>query len=212
MVQKYQRVAFEPIIDGNVQTDPKRKKIVLAQVDIETAHSEGFAEGEQSAIAQAAKQGADGLRSIAHMMQLLLGKLHSEATQLRTDALDVAMAAAFAIADAALEKCGEETIKQYLQEATSNLPDSAKIVVRTSPEIAGTLEAQLAQAAIEAGYDGKLVVRADADTQNYDCAIEWQGGAIRHNKEATIEAIKQAAADWLQTAEQTEMQLDLFEP
>ncbi|KAF0185926.1 MAG: flagellar assembly protein FliH [Hyphomonadaceae bacterium] len=211
-MQKYQRVAFEPIIDGNVQTDPKRRKIVLTQADIDTARGEGFAEGEQSAIAAAAKQSADALRSIAHMMQLLLGKLHSEATQLRTDALDVAMAAAFAIADAALAKCGEETIKQYLHDATKNLPDSAKIIVKTSPEIAASISEQLEQAAKDAGYDGKLVVKSDAETQNYDCAIEWQGGAISHNKAATIAAIEQAATEWLHAADSTEMQLDLFEP
>lgn len=211
-MQKYQRVTFDPIIDGNVQTDPKRRKVVLTQADIETARGGGFAEGEQSVIAVAAKQSADALRSIAHMMQLLLGKLHSEATQLRTDALDVAMAAAFAIADAALTKCGEETIKQYVHDAAKNLPDNAKIIVKTSPEIANSIEAQLVQTAKDAGYDGKLVVKADDETQNFDCAIEWQGGAIRHDKAATIAAIEQAAAEWLQAAEATEMQLDLFEP
>jgi flagellar assembly protein FliH len=211
-MQKYQRVAFEPIVDGNIQMDPKRKKIVLTQSDIELAKNEGFAEGEQSAMAQAAKLSADSLRGVAHMMQLLLGKLHSEATQLRTDALDVAMTAAIAIAGAALEKCGEETIKQYLLDATKNLPDSAKIVVKTSPEVADMVREQLQQSARDSGYDGQLTVKGDSQIQNFDCAIEWQGGAIRHNKSETIAAIEQAAAEWLIAAEQTEMQLDLFEP
>lgn len=209
---KYQKLAFEPIVDGNIHYTNTRKKQVLNEADLQAARDQGFQEGEQSAIAQASKQSADAMRSIARMMQLLLGKLHNEVDDLRHDALDVAMTAAEAIAEEALKKCGEENIKNYIKEAVSNLPDSAKIIVKVSPDLVDLLTNQISQVAKDAGFDGKLDLRGDENSANFDCAIEWQGGAIRHNKQATLEAIRTAAAEWLKTAEAEEMQLDLFEP
>lgn len=207
----YQKFDFSPINDPNGDFSPIKRKKLLTEQDLNAAHNEGFKEGEDSQIAIAQKQSAESLRAIASMMQMILGKLNQESRQLREDAVEVSMTAAKAIAGAALEECGKETVLDYIREATSNLRNVPRIIIKVPQELLSVVESPIYTTARDTGFDGQIEVRGDDNARLGDCSIEWQDGAINYNRDETIEKIEAAAASWLKSAEQTEVQLNLFD-
>lgn len=211
-MKTYQKFSFEPIIDGKRPQSPNLRKKTLGDADIEAARSEGFAEGEASALAIAEQKSAESLRSIAHMMQMLLGRLASESDQLRQEAVDLSLAAAKAIAGAAINQNNETQIGEYLKVALDNLASMPRIVVKIPTESAPEIKAKLVATAQEIGFEGKLEVKNDDNARLGDCSIEWQSGAIRHDQEQTIIEIEKMATEWLVQAQTLSPNLDLFEP
>lgn len=207
----YQKFDFSPIHDPNGDFTPIKRKKVLNEQDLNIARNEGFKEGEVSQIAISQKQAAESLRAIASMMQMILGKLNTESKQLREDAVEVSMAAAKAIAGAALEKCGKETILDYIKEATANLRNVPRIIIKVPHDLISAVEEPIYTTARDTGFDGQIEVRGDDNARLGDCSIEWQDGSISYNHDETIEKIEAAANSWLKSAEQTEVQLNLFD-
>lgn len=207
----YQKFDFSPIHDPDGDFTPIKRKKVLNEQDIANARSEGYQEGENSQVVIAHKQTAESLRAIASMMQMILGKLSQESRQLREDAIEVSMVAAKAIAGAALEECGKETVLDYIREATANLRNVPRIIIKVPNELLSVVENPIYTTARDTGFDGQIEIRGDDNARLGDCSIEWQDGAIRYNRDETIEKIETAAESWLKSAEQTELQLNLFD-
>ena len=205
----YQKFDFSPINDPH-DFQPIRRKKVLGEEDLQAAREEGYMEGQNSELAKATKQTAESMRAIAHMMQMILGKLNQESTELRQDAVEVAINAAKAIAGVALENNGMDSILEYIHDATSNLRNTPRIIIKVPTEQKETLENHILQTVRDSGFDGQVEIRADDDARIGDCSLEWQDGAIRHNREETLNKIEQSAKHWLQSADQAETQMNLF--
>lgn len=204
---EYQKFTFAPIIDSNVEFTPRKKKKGLTEEDIEAARHEGFTEGEQSQLVieqqkqnEILEENANHLRTIANLMQMILGQLATEAEELREDAVDVAMAAAKAISKEALNFYPDATIKEYLKEAAANLRNTPRIIVRIPQSINDRIGEELTNLARDAGFEGQIDIRIDEEIGQGDCAIEWQDGAIRHNHEEVIKAVEDTAKEWLKAA------------
>lgn len=203
---------FEPIFGAAAASGSAgRRKPALTEADLASARAEGHAAGQREAMAQTERATAESLRAIARMMQMSLGRLGAEAQSLRDDAVEVAMAAARAVAGRALEKCGADTVAEVFEEAAGLLRSEPRFLVRVAPEQVEVVEAALAEAAVQAGVAGQITVRPDPAAQAGDCAIEWDGGTLQRDRTAAFEAIEAAAQAWAATAEAEGFQLDLFQ-
>lgn len=207
----YQKVSFAPIDGANFGANRPRKKI-LTEAEVALQRAEAFKEGEAASQATAERQTAESLRSIAHMMQMILGRVAAEAEQLRQDAIDLALASAKAISGAAINANNEAQVSAYLKEALSSLCDSPRLVVKVPSQSIDLLKDKLMATAEEAGFGGKLDIRGDDEARLGDCSIEWQNGAIRYEKEEIIEKIEALAKDWLLQASAETPAMDIFEP
>jgi flagellar assembly protein FliH len=202
---------FEPMFGtGDGVPRPARRK-ALTDDDLAAAHAQGVAQGIAEANAGIERSSAEALRAIASLMQMMLGRLATEAQSLRIDAAQVALAASRAVAGAALDKFGDAAVEDIIATAVAQLRDVPRLVVRISPELAPNIEASLTNAAREAGFSGELAVRADPDAQNGDAVLDWAGGSITHDRTAAFEAIEQAVHKWLQSAQAEGFQIDMFQ-
>lgn len=211
-MSKFEKFAFAPIIEGKIDTNVIKRKKIWTQIDVENARQEGFANGEISAIAQAQQNAAESLRTIAKMMQIILGRLQRETQELNEDAVLVALSAAKELAGNAIEQFEKAAIENYFKEALSNLRNTPRITIKINKDSHDLLAPDLLKTAEEIGFEGQIEVRSDEFIANGDCAIEWQGGAIRHNQQQALDNIEKAAQNWLVSKDSTPIQIDLFEP
>jgi flagellar assembly protein FliH len=59
--------------------------------------------------------------------------------------------------------------------------------LRAAPDVAAVLEPRIADIAHEEGYEGRVMIAADASIKGADCRIEWRGGGSERS-ESAIEA------------------------
>jgi flagellar assembly protein FliH len=201
---------FEPMFVSQVPHKSPRKK-ALNDEDLVAARAEGFNQGQAEANAGIDRASGEALRAIANMMQMMLGRLGDEATSLRHDAAEVAVAAAKIVATTALDAFGEEAIEDIVQTAIAQLRDVPRLIVRVAPELVESIEARLAGCAREAGFVGEIVVRGDLDARNGDCVLDWGDASITHNRESAFAAIEKAAEKWRQSAQAEGFQIDMFQ-
>jgi flagellar assembly protein FliH len=201
---------FEPMFVSQVPQKSPRKK-ALNDDDLVAARAEGFKQGQAEANASIDRASGEALRAIANMMQMMLGRLSDEASSLREDAVQVALAAARIVATHALDAFGEEAVLDIVQTAVAQLRDVPRLVVRVAPELVEGVEARLAGCAREAGFSGEIVVRGDQGARNGDCVLDWGDATITHNRESAFAAIDKAAEKWLQSAQSEGFQIDMFQ-
>ena len=206
----YQKVNFAPINSADFGIRPRKRN--LTDADVAMQRDEAFKEGQAASLELAEKQTAESLRAIANMMQLLLGRVATEAEQLRQDAVDLALVSAKAIAGSAINANNEIQVSNYLKEALGSLSDNPRLVVKVPSASLESLSPKLLETAEECGFSGKLDIRGDDEARLGDCAIEWQNGAIRFEKDEIIKKIEALAKDWLLQAAADAPAIDLFEP
>lgn len=206
----YKKFDFSPMEDPHNHFTPFKRKKVIDQTDVDNARNSGFKEGEVSQLAISQRQTAEALGSIAKVMQILLGHLEQESRELREDAVEVAMSAAKAISGAALDIAGQDKILAYVKEAVANLRNVPRIIIRVPTNMLEAISPLILRTANDTGFDGQVDVIADDAAAIGDCSIEWQDGAIRLNREETLRQIEQSAQEWLQSADNNDVQLNLF--
>jgi flagellar assembly protein FliH len=156
--------------------------------EAEQMREQAFAEGKAAGEAEMART----LAALAGSMRHLIGAFSAEATQLRAEAVELALAAARKVADSALEAHGEARVIEALTHALDNLRAGPRLVVRIAPALMGSLKSRLEDAARAHGFDGAMIVRADPAIETGDLALEWAEGAIVHDRAAAFALIEQS--------------------
>jgi flagellar assembly protein FliH len=64
-----------------------------------------------------------------------------------------------------------------------------RITLRAAPAVAEVLEPRLADIAHEEGYEGRVMVAADAGMTGGDCRIEWRGGGAERSEKIIEDAL-----------------------
>ena len=211
MMKNYQKFAFAPIHDGILDPSPIKRKKIITDADLEEARQQGFQEGENSAIAQAQTKTAENMRAIAGLMQMLIGKLQNEVNELNEDAVELSIATAKAIANVAIDEFEPKILNQFIKDAVSNLRNVPRILVKVNSEVRDLVTPHLLQTAKDAGFDGQIEIRGEENISHADCSIEWQNGAISHNRTQILKNIDDAAKDFLASKKSLGVQLDFFE-
>lgn len=199
MTNTFKRFAFdrEFASDGTVLRDGEKIKRVLTETEARALADEAAEGARNSAEAVAAREAAEALKQVSGKLQALIARLDAESEAMRADAARLAVAAARAIAGAALDQYGADTIEQCVKEALADLRAEPRIAVRVAPHLADALADRLYQYAEAEGFADAVVVRADAETAAGDCVIEWRSGAVERTA-AEIEArIQTAVENWL---------------
>lgn len=183
---------------------PETPKVELALHQAELArveaaarnagYAEGFAAGRQAAEAKAAERTLAEAQLLAASARSILASLDAERLRIERESLEVASLSArkFAAALVAREPLAEVTA--LLAECLRPLARAPHLVVRLRPDDVDTLKPALDRLAREQGFDGRLVVIGDPDTDVGDCRIEWADGGITRDR-AALEAAVDAAIE-----------------
>jgi flagellar assembly protein FliH len=168
-----------------------RQKRTLTTEEIERLEHSARAEGENTAQARAAENLERALAGLAGEIRAALDESHAEIEALRGEAALLALAMARKLAAAALAALPAADVEQALRQAMHLAIAEPRLTLRAGPAVAAALEPRLAEIAEAEGYEGRVLLAADAMLTGADCRIEWRGGGSER-VEAAIDAALQA--------------------
>lgn len=149
--------------------------------DARTAgYAEGFAAGEQSVSAKAAKQLTQAAMQLADQVAAMAANIDDARNETLADAVALSVSIARKLAGALMAAQPTAEIEALITECLSSLDGVPHLVIRCSPELADQVR-EIAQSRIAtSGFSGRLVVMGDPDIGLGDGRIEWvDGGLVR---------------------------------
>lgn len=193
----------------------ERKKTRWTEQEVEAiraeAHAAGMAEGRASAEAEATRQMAEQMALLAAGVSTLTQALAAERMSLRDEAAEIALALARKLAPALMETAPRREIEAMVADALALLRDEPRVVVGVAPGMESDLQARLAEIAAEQGFEGALVVRAEADIAPGDAHIEWARGQILRDTPALEARIEEIVRSYLAApCDDEPVQTDIF--
>jgi flagellar assembly protein FliH len=162
--------------------------------EIETLKRDAREEGRKQADILATQAVAASIGQVAAAVVAAIETMDGEIERLRVQAAGLALAASKALAGAALNHAPEAEIVEALNVALHHAIGEPRVVIKTPPALAKTLESRAATIAAEHGYDGRIQIAADNNLTGADCRVEWRGGGI----ERSHALIESALADLIE--------------
>jgi flagellar assembly protein FliH len=154
--------------------------------EIEALKREAREEGRRDGDVRATQAVAASISQVAAAVLSAIQAMDAEIELIRSEAAALAVAAAKSLAGAALDYTPEAEITGALHAALHQAIGEPRVVVRTSPVLAGKIQERANEIAAQEGFEGRMQFVADAGMRNADCRIEWRGGGIER-AQATIE-------------------------
>jgi len=168
---------------------------------IAEAETRGYRNGVNAAEAQARTEAerrlAAAFERIASGLEQLRGSLKAVEDRFEAEAVEVALAVGRKLAAdlIAREPFGE--IAALADQCFRELLAVPHLVVRVNGALYGEAKAKLEEMARARGFDGRLVVMAEAEIAPGDCRIEWADGGLKRDRAATEAAIAEAVGRYI---------------
>lgn len=152
--------------------------------DVERARAEGRAEGRADALAEAEQSDQRRIATASEKIVAAMADARREFENIRArgeaSAISVAAAIVRKMMPEFYRREGASEITAMVTTLLPSLIDSPRLTVRLNGEDDARLSQPLQTAAAAAGFDGRLLILADAGVAGGDCRIEWtNGGASR---------------------------------
>jgi len=179
--------------DGAIVSQAPKK---LGPDEVEAERAEAYQRGAKDATAQAEREAAAALQALADAASAVLTRLDAESQAMRTEAAQVAMAAARKIAGAALDEFGHARVAEAIEAAMDMLRHQPRLVVKLAPDAAEKLGPRIAEMCETHAYAGAILVRPQPSMRKGEVAIDWSDGVITTNPDDAaqrIEALIEAA-------------------
>lgn len=161
------------------------------------AYRNGFAAGQAQAQGEIAQSTANALALIADGLARIEDALAAIGARLETEAVEVAVAVAGKLAPELVAREPFAEISALATDCFRQLVKTPHIAVRISADIYDTAKEQLEEIARARGFEGRLVVEADAALEPGDCRIEWSEGGVTRDRAATLAAIDEVVARYI---------------
>jgi flagellar assembly protein FliH len=182
---------------------PERLTITLAEHALKLAEAEtaaqrrGYDDASTDAGIEAERRTALALEAIAASLAEASTTLKAIEARLECEAVDVAVAVARKLAPALV---GGEPFAEISALASScfrELIAAPHVAVRVNDELYAAIREKLEAIARARGFEGRLVVLAEAEVAPGDCRIEWADGGINRDSAAADAAIGEAVARYV---------------
>jgi flagellar assembly protein FliH len=177
--------------ERTAQAADKQVRKSFTADEIEALKGDAREEGRRQADILATQALASSIGQVAAAVLAAMDAMNDQVERLRAEAAGLALAAAKKLAGAALSHAPEAEIVEALNVALHQAIGEPRVVIRTPPALAKTLESRAAAIASEQGYEGRIQIAADNSLSGADCRIEWRGGGI----ERSHSLIENALAD-----------------
>ncbi|HEY1963019.1 MAG TPA: FliH/SctL family protein [Rhizomicrobium sp.] len=164
-----------------------RQKKSLTQEELDEVCAEARTEGMNAGQVRAQEAIAAAAHDAAQAIAAALAQIAHDYEVLRSEAADIALAAARKLARSALAALPAAEVEAMLREAMHQAIGEPRILLRAAPAVAEAISRHLTDIAHEEGYDGRVQISADPSLKDADCRIEWRGGGAER-AESTIEA------------------------
>jgi len=161
------------------------------------AYRNGFAAAQAQAHAEATQRMAAILGQIAETMERLSRGLHGVEARLESEAVEVAVAVARKLAPELIAAQPFKEIEALTTDCFRHLVAAPQITVRLPEDIYSGVKDKLEDLARARGFEGRLVVQADAALRAGDCQIEWADGGINRDAAAVDATISEAVTRYV---------------
>ena len=155
------------------------------------AYRDGFAAGHAQAENEATRHIANTLDVIADGLQRIDRALKGIEARLEVEAVEVAVAVAARLAPELIAREPLAEINALATECFRHLVNTPHVEVRVGADIHEAAKARLDQIAQARGFEGRLVVLADAQLAPGDCRIEWADGGVNRDEAAILATIEE---------------------
>jgi flagellar assembly protein FliH len=189
--------------DFTATADGKPTSVALAEhaqklKEMEAAgYQRGFAQAQAEAKADAAQRAAAALERVAAAVTALDQGLAAVEAKLETEAVEVAVAVAKKLAPELIAREPLAELAALAKECFRHLVATPHVVVRVSDMLHAPAREKLEEIVRVGGLDSRLVVMAEPDIAPGDCRIEWADGGITRDIAATVAAIEEAVARYV---------------
>jgi len=194
--------------DGEVLRAGNRIKRMMTTEEVEVVRQQAFEEGQATETARAAQVQADALKAVASQMQLILTRLQTESETLREQAAVMAVTSAKKIAGAAISAHAAEAVSDFCGKVMQDLRGEPRFNVHCAEAFAGPVAEALEKTASDCGFEGAVIVRADAELSGADCRLEWGSGGVAFSREEIEARIETLVSDWLAAPDEDDRPAD----
>jgi flagellar assembly protein FliH len=166
-----------------------RRKQTLTTEELEGLKACARSEGESHAGARAAEALERAISALTITVRAALDNSHAQIEAVRAEAAELALAMAKRIAPAALAALPAGDVEIALRQAMHQAIGEPRITLRAAPIVVDAVSARLEAIAQEEGYEGRVMIAADAAMSGADCRIEWRGGGAERREQAIEDAL-----------------------
>lgn len=184
--------SFDTVFDGDQVIEPRRAKRNYTADEVEAVRAEAYAEGQNSAVARAEQEAAQALGQAAEAARVALSTLAEIAHEHRSGAAHLALAAAGKIADAALAQFPEAPAAAALEALGREIEAAPRLIVYASPDDPERLTKALEEAAVRAGFTGKIVLQIEAGRTRAAFTFDWGEGRAAFDPAAAATRVEAA--------------------
>lgn len=194
------RFAFDTVFDdaGAVSSEAPpsaaARKRHFSPEEVEAARTEGFAQGERSAVAKAEAAQAAALREIAGAVTAALGALAELAHEHKAGCAELSLTCARAIADAALDAFPHAPAEAALRALTAEVESAPRLIVRSAAGDPARLQAALDRVADEAGLTGAISVKTEPGLARAAFVLDWGDGKAAFDPDRAAERVRESLA------------------
>lgn len=162
------------------------------QVVREAAYEEGHRNGTAEANETQQALLAASLERVSNALAMLDSAQADANDANQRIAARVAMAVLKKVLPAACEQNAFEEIVRTVHECLGHVLDEPRIIVRVDSSLVDPMRERLEQTAIEHGFEGRVVVQADARVVIGDCRVEWTDGGAERDQARLVADIETA--------------------
>jgi flagellar assembly protein FliH len=162
-----------------------------------TGYRKGFAEAEAEARADSSRLTAAALERIAAVFEHVDEALRAVEAKLEAEAIEVAVAVGRKLSAALIEREPFAEIAALTSECFRQLVAAPHVVVRVNDALYAATRDKLDDILRARGFEGRLVVLAEAEIAPGDCRIEWADGGLNRNRGAAEATIANAVNRYL---------------
>jgi flagellar assembly protein FliH len=165
------------------------------EADLAAAKAEAFRAGQEQGRREAEGQ-LNGLAAqLTRTAERLFAQEAARTAKIEAQAVDVAIAAAKALAGAALAERPLEALESAVRECFAHARLAPHLIVRVNEAAVEAAESLTKRLAQENGFAGRLLVLGEPDIAPADARIEWADGGFAIDSERLGRLLEQAVAD-----------------
>lgn len=158
---------------------------------------EGYAAGEQSTTAKAARELATAANELGDRITAMVAELDDARKVTQAEAVQLAATVARKLAAALVDREPMAEVEALLAECLASIDHAPHLVIRCSDALADGVR-DAATAKVQAsGFSGRLVVMGDPEIAPGDCRIEWVDGGLVRDQDALQREIDERIAAFM---------------
>jgi flagellar assembly protein FliH len=165
--------------------------VALAEAE-QRGYRNGMNAAEAQARVEAERRSAAAFERIASGLDQLRNSLKAVEDNFEAEAVEVALAVGRKLASELIAREPFAEVAALADQCFRELLSAPHIVVRVNGALHRDAKQKLDEIARARGFEGRVVIMAEADIAPGDCRIEWADGGLKRDRTATDAAISEA--------------------